>query len=69
MYLDRTKVDFYEKTIECLDEQGVKRVLWGKKKQILVRLITTMQTKFNNKKGGTLFPIQVPKHERTNTGI
>jgi len=27
LYLHRTKVDCYEKTIECLDENGEQRVL------------------------------------------
>eukprot|EP00253_Pinus_taeda_P011025 PITA_11025 len=27
LYLDRTKVDFYEKAIECLDDEGEKKIL------------------------------------------
>jgi len=42
LYLHRTKVDFYDKAIECLDENGEEIVLWGKKKATLVRMVTTM---------------------------
>ena len=46
LYLHRTKVDCYEKSIDCLDENGEQRVLQGKKKETSVRMVTTMQTKF-----------------------
>jgi len=38
LYLHRTKVDFYDKAIECLDENGEKIILQGKKKVSLVRM-------------------------------
>jgi len=43
LYLYRTKVDCYDKAIECLDDNGEPRVLRGKMKTTLVRMVTTMQ--------------------------
>jgi len=42
LYLHRTKVDFYDKVIECLDDNGEPRVLQGKRKATTVRMVTTM---------------------------
>jgi len=38
-------VDSYDKAIECLNDDGEKRVLQGKKKPTSVRMVTTMQAK------------------------
>ena len=43
LYIHKTKLDFYDKAIECLDENGEQRILQGKKKETLVRMVTTMQ--------------------------
>jgi len=32
LYLHRTKVDFYDKAIECLDDNEEKIIFWGKMK-------------------------------------
>ena len=45
LYLHKTKVNFYEKEIECLDDVGEKNVLWGKQNKTSMRLITKMQAK------------------------
>ena len=42
LYLHRTKVDFYNKAIEYLDENGEPRVLQGKKKATSIRMVTAM---------------------------
>ena len=42
LYLHRTKVDFYDKAIECLDDNGEQRILQGKKKETSIRMVTTM---------------------------
>lgn len=54
-YLHRTKVDCYDKAIECLDENGEPRVLQGQKKATLVRMVTIMQAKCSHRKGCVLF--------------
>lgn len=41
LYLHRTKVDFHEKYIECLYDNGEQRVLRCKKKATSVRMVTT----------------------------
>ena len=38
-HLHRTKVDCYEKAIECLDGNGEKGILQGKKKPTSVRMV------------------------------
>jgi len=55
LYLHRIKVDYYDKAIECLDENGEHRTLRGKKKATSVRMVTTMQAKRNHIKGCVLF--------------
>jgi len=50
LYLDRTKVDCYDKAIECLDENGERRVLQNKKKTTSIRMVTVMQAKCSRKK-------------------
>lgn len=42
LYLHRTKVDCYDKAIECLDDKGEPRVLQGKKKATSVRMVIAM---------------------------
>ena len=42
LYLHRTKVDCFDKDIECVDDSGEKRTLQGKKKPTLVRMFTTI---------------------------
>ena len=41
-YLDRTKVDYYDKVIKFLDANGKKRILQGKKKPTSVRMVTSI---------------------------
>jgi len=38
LYIHKTKMDFYDKDIECLDDDGEKRILQGKKNPTSVRL-------------------------------
>jgi len=52
-------VDFYDKAIECLDENGGKRVLRGNKKATLVRMLRVMQAKHSNKKRCILFVVHI----------
>ena len=59
MYLHRTKVDCYDKAIECLDDNGEQRVLRGKRKAALVRMVTTMQEKHSRRKGCVLFAVHI----------
>ena len=59
LYLHMTKVDCYETTIECLDDNGEQRILQGKKKATSVRMVTTMQAKCSCRKGCVLFAIHI----------
>jgi len=43
LYLHRTKVDCYDKAIECVDDNGEPRVLQGKKKATSVMMVKTMK--------------------------
>jgi len=52
-------VDCYDKSIECLDDNGEKRVLQGKKKATLVRMVKTMQAKCSRRKGSVLFVVYI----------
>lgn len=42
LYLHKTKVDYYNKYIKCVDNNGKPRVLQGKKKATSVSMVTTM---------------------------
>lgn len=59
LYLHMTKVDCYYKDIECVDDNREIRVLQGKKKATLVRIMKTMQTKHNHKKECVLFAMHI----------
>lgn len=59
LYFDRTKVDFYEKAIECLDDNGEKRILQGKKNPISVRMVIAMQAKRSCRKGCVMFTVHI----------
>ena len=52
-------MDFYDKAIECLDDNGEPRVLQGRKKSTLVRMVTTMQVKHSRRKGYMLFIVHI----------
>jgi len=59
LYLHRTKVDFYNKAIECVDDNGEPRVFQGKKKATSVRMVTSMQEKCSHRKGCKLFAVHI----------
>lgn len=59
LFTHKTKVDCYKKAIECLDDDGEKRILQGKKKPTSVRMVTTMQEKCNCRKGYVLFAVHI----------
>jgi len=59
LYLHRTKVYCYEKSIECVDDNGEPRVLQGKKKATSVRMVTAMQAKHSRRKGCKLFVVHI----------
>jgi len=60
LYLHRTKVDCYDKSIEYVDDNGEPRVLQGKKKATPVRMVIVMQEKFSHRKGCKLFVVHIP---------
>eukprot|EP00253_Pinus_taeda_P030183 PITA_30183 len=59
LYLHRTKVDYYDNSIECLDDNGQQRILSGKKKATSARMVTTMQAKCSCRKGCVLFAVHI----------
>ena len=59
LYLHRTKVDCYDKAIECLDDNGEQRVFQGKKKETSIRMVTFMQEKCSCRKGRVLFAMHI----------
>jgi len=59
LYLHRTKVEFYDKAIACLDDNGEQRFLQGKKNATSIRMVTIMQEKRNRRKGCVLFAVQI----------
>ncbi len=63
LYLHRTKVVFYDKAIECLDDNGEQRVLHNKKKETLVRMVRNMQEKHSRRKGYVLFAMHISIHK------
>ena len=42
LYLHRNKVDFYEKSIEFLDDNEEQRILKGKNKETSIRMVENM---------------------------
>ena len=54
-----TKVDCYDKAIECLDENGDHRILWGKRKETSFRMVTIMQEKCSRIKGCVLYAMHI----------
>jgi len=59
LYFHRTKVDFYDKFIKCVDDNGEPRVLQGKKKSTSIRMVITMQAKHSHRKGCKLFAVHI----------
>ena len=59
LYLHITKVDCYDKVIECVDDNGEPRVLQGKKKATSVRMVAYMQAKRSPRKGCKLFTMHI----------
>ena len=59
LYLHRTKVNCYDKSIECLDDNDEQRVLQGKKKATSIRMVTTMKAKHSHKKGCIIFVVHI----------
>ena len=59
LYLHRTKVDFFDKAIECLDDNGEKGISQGKKKPTSVRMVTTMQAKRSCRKDCVMIEVHI----------
>ena len=60
LYIHRTKIDFYDRGIECLDDDEERRILQGKKKPTSVRIVTNLQETRSCRKGCVLFPCTFP---------
>jgi len=61
--LHKTKVDYYEKYIECLDENGEHRTLQGNKKDTSVRMVTTTKVKCSHRKGCAYFVVHISSNK------
>ena len=59
LYLHRTKVDCYDKAIECLADDRERIILQGKNKPTSVRMVTAMQAKHSSMKGCVLFAVHI----------
>ena len=59
IYLHRTKVDFYDKDIKCLDDNEEKSILQGKKNPTSMRMVTIMQAKRSCRKGCVMFVVHI----------
>ena len=59
LYLHSTKVDCFDKAIECMDDSGEKRTLQGKKKPTSVRMVTLMQAKRSCRKCCMMFEVHI----------
>ena len=55
----RVKFDYYNKTFECMDEEGNPLVVKGISKVISVRLVSAMQLKNFCRKGFQLYVAQI----------
>jgi len=53
------KVYFYEYFVECLDDDGDKRILQRRKNHMSVRMVTTMQEKGSSRKWCVLFVVHI----------
>lgn len=63
LYIHRTKVDCYDKAIECLYDDGERRILQGKNKHASVRMVIVMQATCSSKKGCVMFEIHISSEE------
>ena len=59
LYVHRTKVDFYEKSIDLFDEKEELRILQGKKKETSVRMVIVMQERHDHRKKCVLFAVHI----------
>eukprot|EP00253_Pinus_taeda_P027395 PITA_27395 len=59
LYLHRTKVDCFNKAIECVDDSGENITLQGKKKPTSVRMVTAMQANCSCRKCCVTFSVHI----------
>ena len=63
----KVKLDYYNKTFECMDEEGNLRVVRGILKVILVRQISAMQLKKCYRKGCRVYATHVLEATKNET--
>jgi len=59
LYLHRSRVDFYGKAIECVDDNQEPSFLQGKKKTSSVRMVTTMKENHSHRKRCNIFAVRI----------
>lgn len=58
-YIHATNVGYYDKAIECLDDDQERIILQDKKKFMSMRMVRTMQLKHNRKEERILFNVHI----------
>eukprot|EP00253_Pinus_taeda_P032225 PITA_32225 len=59
LYIHKTRAEWFDKAIECVDDSGEKRILEGKKKPTTMRMVTAMQAKRSCRKGCVMFVVHI----------
>lgn len=57
------KVDFQQKRVECVDDDGISREIFGVKRPVSLRMISAMQLRWCMRKGCQLFVITISDRE------
>ena len=68
LYAHNAKMDCRQKRVECVDDDGISRVILGVKRPISLRMISAMQLRRCMQKGCQLFAITISDREEDSEG-
>ena len=68
LYAHNAKVDCQHKRVECVDEFGISRVIFGVKRPVSLRMISAMQLRRCMRNGCQLFAITISDREEGSEG-
>ena len=68
LYAHSAKMDCRQKRVECVDDDGISRVILGVKRPISLRMISAMQLRRCMRKGCQLFAITISDREEDSKG-